>query len=660
MAQLSGRRMLELILKTWPFIRPMFKHLLCYFGSFLVVMVIYFGGLAIGTDLFSNKILVGAKLQPVQAWLLGVDDSYVTEGYVGWLDDNAAPVGDDKDREELSRESVDEDERLTDAQRKTVRNRFIIWGALASLMFAAWVATLPYYSRWIWHRVNQDLRVAMIERAEHLSLRYHSQSRVGDAMYRVYRDSAMIISLVEQGLIIPLGMVFTVIMGMVVIAFFDPWVALMLVLIAIPILWITVVFTPRIRRLSVENRVANANLTSQLQETFSAIKVVKLNRAEDQILNRFNHDSHRALDAAFRLRMEIMVLMFLVALLGGTTLFIAEYIMVSWVIDERDTFLGAMVAAFIGFTVWNLGAFQSAIGRVEEINGSGHRLVQIWSVMQDLFIGLERAFFLLELEPEVEDPPSPVDFPEHVEQVMWRDVHFAYGEQPVLKGVDLVAKPGTITAIVGTTGSGKSTLMSMLLRLYDPDKGMVSINDVDLRALRIDDIRSSTAIALQRNVLFAASVEDNIRYASKDASIEDIEAAARVAMAHDFIKEMPLGYDTELGERGGKLSTGQRQRLSIARAIVRDKSILILDEPTASLDAKTEHQVLANLSAWGRERVMFIVTHRLSTIRNADQIAFLEDGRIVEQGTHDELMALSGGRYRRFIEAESGGIKQDD
>ncbi|MDG2071781.1 MAG: ABC transporter ATP-binding protein [Pseudomonadales bacterium] len=271
----------------------MFKHLLCYFGSLLVLMVIYVGGLAIGTDLFSNKILVGAKLQSVQGWLLGVDDSYVTEGYVGWLDDNAAPDGNDMDREELSQ----------------------------------------------------------------VSLRHHSQSRVGDAMYRAYRDSAMIISLVEEGLIIPLGMVFTVIMGMVVIAFFDPWVVLMLVLIAIPILWITVVFTPRIRRLSVENRVANANLTSQLQETFSAVKVVKLYRAEDQILDRFNHDSHRALDAAFTLRMEIMVLMLLVALLGGTTLFIAEYVMVNWVIDERDTFLGAMVATLKREkTAWSLSS----------------------------------------------------------------------------------------------------------------------------------------------------------------------------------------------------------------------------------------------------------------------------------------------------------------
>jgi len=652
--------MLELMLKTWPFIRPMFKHLLGFMAASLVGLMMFAVGAALGGDLIANKILVGAKLQPVQAWALGVDDSYVTEEYVGWLDDNAPKTEDGEDAEDITWESLDEDERLTQSQRKTVRDRFIIWSALGVLLVVVWLVTLPYYGRWIWHNVNQSLRVAMIERAEHLSLRYHSQSRVGDAMYRVYRDSAMIISLVEEGIIAPIGMIYTLIVGLAFICFFDPRVALMCVLVALPIFWLTVVFTPRIRRRSIENRVANANLTSQLQETFSAIKVVKLNRAENRILDRFNRDSHRALDAAFKLRLEIMVLLLFVTLLGGATLFIAEYIMVSWVIDERETFLGALVAAFIGFTVRNLGAFQNASGRVEEINGTGRGMVQVWAVMQDLFIGLERAFFLLELEPEVEDSLSPVAFPETVEKVTWRNVHFAYNAQPVLRGVDLVARAGTITAIVGTTGSGKSTLMSTLLRLYDPDEGGVSINDIDLRELKIDDIRSNTAIALQRNVLFAATVEDNIRYASQDASRLDIEAAARVALADDFIQNMPEGYDTELGERGGKLSTGQRQRLSIARAIVRNKPILILDEPTASLDARTEHEVLANLSAWGRDRIVFIVTHRLSTIKNADQIAFLEDGRIVEQGYHEDLMALTNGHYRRFVEAEAIGVQSDE
>ena len=220
----------------------------------------------------------------------------------------------------------------------------------------------------------------------------------------------------------------------------------------------------------------------------------------------------------------------------------------------------------------------------------------------------------------------------------------------------MFAEVGAITAIVGATGSGKSTLMSLLLRLYDPDAGHITVNGTDLKDLSIDSIRQNVSIALQQNVLFATTVSENIGYAARDVTPEKIREAARIACADGFIEEMTDGYDTELGERGGKLSTGQRQRLSIARAIVRDTPILILDEPTASLDAETEHQVLNNLSTWGRHRILFVITHRLSTIRNADQIAFLDDGHITEVGTHEELMAIDGGDYRTFVTQETIGV----
>jgi ABC-type multidrug transport system fused ATPase/permease subunit len=281
--------------------------------------------------------------------------------------------------------------------------------------------------------------------------------------------------------------------------------------------------------------------------------------------------------------------------------------------------------------------------------------VGTWARLQDLFIGLERAFYLLELEADIVDVASPTPFPSPVRSVTWENVSFAYDvSHPVLKGINLTARAGTITAVVGGSGAGKSTLMSLLLRLYDSDNGCMLINGIDLRNLAIDDIRANVAIALQRNVLFAGTVADNIGYAVHNASREDIIAAARVACADDFISDMTGGYDTELGERGGKLSTGQRQRLSLARALVRDTPILILDEPTASLDVETELAVMRNLGQWGRERIVFIVTHRIGTIRNADQIVFLEHGTPVETGSHDDLLA-AGGRYRAFVEAAAGG-----
>ena len=212
---------------------------------------------------------------------------------------------------------------------------------------------------------------------------------------------------------------------------------------------------------------------------------------------------------------------------------------------------------------------------------------------------------------------------------------------------------GSVTAIVGGTGSGKSTLMSLLLRLYDPDHGNILVNGINLKEMSRETIKSNVAIALQQNVLFALSISDNIRYGRDDLSEKDVHNAAKIACADGFIAAMPEGFSTELGERGGKLSTGQRQRLSIARAVLRDTPILILDEPTASLDAETEQRVMKNLTIWGKNRIVFIITHRLSTIRSADQIAFLNKGKIVEAGTHIQLMAQLG-PYSDFVTAELG------
>ena len=280
-------------------------------------------------------------------------------------------------------------------------------------------------------------------------------------------------------------------------------------------------------------------------------------------------------------------------------------------------------------------------------------LVRIWSVIQDMSVGLDRSFFLLDLKPDVVDKSHAEPVPSPIENITYHGVSFGYDpDKPILKNIDLSADAGAITAIVGTTGSGKSTMMSLLLRLYDIDRGSITINGVDLRDLQIDSLRASVAIALQQNTLFATTIAENIAYATANVDRQAVELASKVSCADEFITETVNGYDTELGERGGKLSTGQRQRLSIARAVIRDTPILILDEPTASLDAETEHRVLANLADWGRERVVFLITHRLSTIRNADQIALLEDGAIVELGSHDTLMAIPDGSYRRFINTE--------
>ncbi len=733
--QISARRIAQLAWKTWPFMRPMLKHFIVFtvlglvagtLGSYLYFM---------GTDLFSNKVLMGRKLQPHQAWVLGLDESYVADERVDAANGKKAgpaknpKTGADKsvksaqlkDFDEAqvreaarkkglsdedidkyidgvkhkagktkqwagktgksapwkgkagkasrwkgksgkskgstwTEEQVDPSQLLTQGQRKTVRNRMLLYGIIFAVFGFILGMPLPYYVQWVWHNVNQNLRVAMIDRAQQLSLKYHNHAKVGDVVYRVYQDSAMVMNVINGAIIGPAYAIWGILVGLAFICFFDPLLALLAVLVAVPVVWLAVKWTPRLRRRSMTNRMANSQLTSRLQEVFSAIKVVKANRAETQVFEQFNRDSHRALDAAFNIRLEMLILSLLVGTITGAALIGGDLLMVKWLHAERETYLGALVAGIIGFTVWNWGAYQIAKGRFGGAIYSSSGMVGLWSMMQDLFIGLERAFYLLDLEPDVVDPDDPRDFPVPIQEVIWSDVQFAYESgQPVLKGVDLEARTGTITAIVGSTGSGKSTLMSMLLRLYDPERGSVRINGVDLRDMRIDDVRSNTAIVLQKNVLFSATVANNISYGITDVSREKVADAARIACADGFVSQMARGYDTELGERGGKLSSGERQRLSIARAVVRDTPILVLDEPTASLDAETEREVLKNLSEWGPEKIIFLITHRLSTIRKADQIAFLEDGRIAELGSHETLMAREDGRYREFVEAETVG-----
>jgi ATP-binding cassette, subfamily B, bacterial len=279
-------------------------------------------------------------------------------------------------------------------------------------------------------------------------------------------------------------------------------------------------------------------------------------------------------------------------------------------------------------------------------------LIALWGIVQDMAMGLRRALEVLDLEPDVVDAADARALPPLGDGIRFEDVSFSYdGTRQTLSHVQLHVRPGTVVAIVGPTGAGKTTLMSLLLRLFDPTSGRVTIGGVDVKDVKLESLRAGVSIALQENLLFAASIRDNIRYAVPGADDARVRAAAGVACADEFIEALAGGYATELGERGGKLSTGQRQRLSIARAIAKDAPITILDEPTAALDAATELAVLRNLREWGRDRVILMITHRLSTIRNADQIVFMDEGRIVESGTHAQLMHTDG-RYSRMMSTE--------
>lgn len=621
----------KLAWRCWPYYRPQAKHL----GAFVVINSIL-GALVlvaaiIGSDLVENKIILGEKLEPLQASMLMLDGEFVTS------------VG-------------AENTQLGMEQRKEVRERVIILAGVLAAMLLAVSVCVWYYMIWIFQRVNQDLRVEMLSRVERLSLRYHSDSKTGDAIYRIYQDSATIVNVLLYMVLSPLRVLAWATFGIVVLLMFSPVLGFLVVAAAIPTIMLMRFYIPKVRVAATLSRECNSDLTSRIQETLAAIRVVKASGAETRLMERFQSDSQKALDAAFEMRKYITFLTVGVAVVGLSFVFIADYFMATWAMRGESTFFGGSIA-LVGFAVWNLGAFKAATGRGEEVSAQVWELAFYWCTVQDLVAGLKRAFFLLDLQPEVVDVETPQAFPRTLQNVRIENISFGY--QPdslILKGASLEAKVSTVTAIVGATGSGKTTLMSMLLRLYNPDAGAVFIDDIEMSQMSAEDVRSNISIALQQNVLFATTVAENIRYGLADVDEERVVAAAKVACADEFIRAMPYGYDTELGERGGKLSTGQRQRISIARAVLRDTPILILDEPTASLDAETERQVMSNLAEWGRSRVIFIITHRLSTIRNADQIAFLEDGVIKELGSHQQLLDQNGA-YAEFLAAELGSGK---
>ena len=512
----------------------------------------------------------------------------------------------------------------------------------------------PYYNVWIMQRINQDLRVALVARWHRLSLTYHSGHRTGDAVYRVYQDSAMVTAVVGHLVGMTLAMM-SYYSCVALVTLLHPWLGLIAGLLVVPALLWAQWAMPRMRTRTLVYRAATSDVTSTIQESFSAIRLIKSFCATGRAQRRLEEDSVIAFNAAFRVRHLIAVVtivMYTVAALfmaGGTSF-------MAWWASQGDPAWAVNLIGLLGisFVVWNLASYSWTRDQFHESSGDIRKLLRDWMTAQDMAMGLRRAFDILDIEPQVQDRPHAVPLTEFREEIRYHDVSFAYEEdRPVLDGVSFAAKPGTITAIIGPTGSGKSTLTALLLRMFDPQQGAIMIDGKDLRDFKVDSLRRNVAIALQENVLFAISVADNIRYAAPDASDEQVREAIRVSAMEDYVAGLPNGLDTRLSDRGGKLSSGQRQRLSIARAVVRDTPILVLDEPTAALDAATEHTVMGNLATWGEGRAIFLITHRISTIRRADNILYLDQGRIVESGNHDTLMRREGGRYRAFVEAES-------
>jgi len=579
-------------------------------------------GVMLLTDLLLTRMLGGEPLTAFQAGLLRLDPEVFVEA-----------------------------DRLSGEARRLLRDRLVGIVAIYGLVFTPITVWLVYRLLEIQQRINQILRVQMVEQVQSMSLRFHSGSRIGDSVYRTFQDSATVTSLMGM-LVAPIGPLLAALVGLVIGLLFDWRIPLSLLLLYTASWWMAQRATAPLRESYREARELNSALTSRIQESLAGARVIKAFSAEGVEQRRFEEASSAAFAGAYRARTRLALFGILAfALSALPPMLAAAYL--ALLARGGTPLMGGVALAFVGFASWNLGAYGDATRRVGQWSRAGRSLLVMWARAQDMAIGMERAFTHVDLDPEVKNESDAIPLPPFRESVAFRGVHFRYQEdRPVLADVDLEARAGSITALVGPTGSGKSTLVALLLRLFDPDQGKIEIDGIDIRHFQIDDLRRHIAIALQENLLFGTTIRENIRYALADADDEAVARAARVACAEEFIRDQPAGYDTMLGERGARLSTGQRQRISIARAIVKDTPILILDEPTASLDAETELRVMQNLAEWGEGRAIFIVTHRLSTIRRADQIVYLHDGRIVEAGSHEALMARPDGSYRRFVDLE--------
>ena len=543
---------------------------------------------------------------------------------------------------------------LSEAQRLDM-----IWLYVA-ILIGAWVLQFPLnffkgiYMVWILQRINQDLRLALVERWHRLSLNYHSDHRVGDSIYRIYQDSAQVTAVIQR-LVAVVQALMTYFTCVFLVSLLSPWIGLIAISVIIPgVLWARWAM-PRMRVRSLVARATNSDLTSRIQEAFNAFRIIKANSASTRVQNLLEQDSAIAFNAAYRARSIVAFVTIIMFTIASAFLIGGEFTMAWWANQSNSTWASELMALVgVSFVVWNLAAFNWTKGEFDQASGSVRWLMRQWLQAQDLAMGLQRVFNILDIEPDIEDEAEAVPLDAIHDEIRFDRVSFHYEPgRPVLSDVSFTAKPGTVTAIVGPTGSGKTTVMSLLLRLYDLTSGEITIDARPINQYQVQSLREKVAIALQENVLFASSVRDNIRYVVPDADEDAVRDAVRVACMDDYIEGLPFGLDTMLGDRGGKLSTGQRQRLSIARAVVRNTPILILDEPTAALDAATEHRVMNNLAEWGRDRVIFLITHRISTIRRADNILYLDEGHIIENGDHATLMSIEDGRYRAFVDAES-------
>ena len=472
-----------------------------------------------------------------------------------------------------------------------------------------------------------DLRGALYAHLQRLSLAFHSRQRVGDLLYRITADSFAVQTMIMNG-VLPILSAVVLLCGMLVVLLpLDPMLTL-LSLTVVPILFAVISgFNQKIVDIATQVRNTESRVYSVVQWAMSSIKLVQAFTKEEEEHRRFMGASRESLRATLRLYSWQTVYSGVVnvVIAGGTALVV---------------YAGARAVTSGRLSVGGLIVFVSYLA---QLYAPINQITQSWGLIAGARVGARRVFEVLDVEGDLRDGTRSFPAEGARGDVTWRHVSFAYRpETPVLRDIELEAIAGSKIAVVGPTGAGKSTLLGLLPRFFDPVAGRVEIDGVDLREYRLKSLRDQIAMVLQPPLIFPLSVRDNIAYGRPGAAGEEIEGAARLACIHDLIASLPEGYDTVIGESGVLLSEGEKQRITIARALLRNAPILILDEPTSALDVATESLVITGIERLMAGRTTFIIAHRLSTVQHCDRIVVLDGGRIVEAGGFAELLRRDG------------------
>ncbi len=511
--------------------------------------------------------------------------------------------------------------------------RLLGWMIAAYLGAAACTWGQAYMMAAVAQRTVRDLRRDLFARLQTLPLRFFDQRPHGELMSRLTNDieniSNILSTSVTQLLASVVGLV-----GVVVVMFMLNAPLAIISLLVMPLTYVLTNIVARYTRQGFrEQQQTLGTLNGIIEETITGQRVVKAYGREEDAIARFTTVNRQLQRVATRAQILVGFM--------GPLMNMVNNLGMAIVVGS-----GGWLAVAGAATVGTVAAFVNYAGR---LGRPLNQIAQLFNSIQSALAGAERVFEILD-EPPEEDAPDARPLP-HVEgEVIFDNVSFSYTPGvPVLRQVSLHARPGQMIALVGPTGAGKTTIINLLTRFYDVDSGAILIDGYDLRELRRDDLRRRLGLVLQDNFLFAASVMDNIRYGRPDATDEEVIAAARLANADTFIRRLPHGYQTLLSERGSNLSQGQRQLLAIARAILADPDILILDEATSSVDTRTERHLQEALRRLMRGRTSFVIAHRLSTIREADQVLVIRDGAVIERGAHASLLAARGFYYHLYM-----------